>query len=220
VSLEIAADWASKFCPDQFQCANADGCVLDRSYPGSTTTRPGLAILPSTLGVQSASLPALEQILPPEPFRAVSSQPNWQAGYASWVKAFQAATGSALSFLHLDFDWWHPLLNSGAAHNVPNPAAIATLATQVAAVARQNGLQLGMIMNGGGPPAARSDTDWLEQAQAHIRALRGSGAHFDHVLFETWDKYPTRSLPASDPGTTGSLIELYTPPVVGPRRQP
>lgn len=145
-----------------------------------------------------------------EPFPAVSSQANWQAAYASWVKAFQAATGTPLSFLHLDFDWWNPRLIGGPSHNQPDAAAIADLAKQVAAVAKQNGLLVGMIMNGGGPPAAHSDADWTATARFHIRTLQASGVHFDHVLFETWDKYPTRSLPETDPDTIGSLIAFYT----------
>ena len=33
-----------------------------------------------------------------EPFPAVSNQPNWQADYAAWVKAFHNATGTPLAF--------------------------------------------------------------------------------------------------------------------------
>jgi hypothetical protein len=34
------------------------------------------------------------------------------------------------------------------------------------------------------------EADWMGQARLHTRALQGSGVHFDHALFETWDKYP------------------------------
>lgn len=47
-----------------------------------------------------------------EPFQAVSRQPNRQAAYASWAKAFQAATGRSLSFLRLDSNWGDPLVPS------------------------------------------------------------------------------------------------------------
>ncbi|WP_426412557.1 hypothetical protein [Bradyrhizobium ganzhouense] len=137
-----------------------------------------------------------------EPFPAISKQPNWQADYALWVKAFATATGSRLSFLDLDFDWYAPPLNVAPAPGRPDPAAIAGLARTVATVARENGLQVGMIMNGGGPPAARSDADWIAQARRHIEALGASGVRFDRVLLETWDKYPAHTFSESDPADT------------------
>ena len=144
-----------------------------------------------------------------EPFPAVSSQPGWQEAYASWVRAFQAESGTPLSFLHLDFDWAHPQLNGGPAHSIANPEAIAALARQAADVAQRNHLLVGMIMNGGGPPTARSDAEWIEQAHRHIQALESSGIHFDHVLLETWDKYPARTFPDTDPNTLSGLVAFY-----------
>jgi hypothetical protein len=35
-----------------------------------------------------------------EPFPAVSSEPNWAAGFAAWTQAFHRATGTQLAFLH------------------------------------------------------------------------------------------------------------------------
>ena len=140
-----------------------------------------------------------------EPFPAISNQPNWQAAYGNWVKAFHSATGTPLTFLHLDFNWGDPQL-SGPSNDKPSPAAIASLARQTAAVARENGLLVGMIMNGGGGPVARSDAQWMDQARLHIRALNASGVHLDHLMFESWDKYPARILPETDPNAIGSLI--------------
>jgi hypothetical protein len=67
-----------------------------------------------------------------------------------------------------------------------------------------------MIMNGGGGPIARSDAQWMDQARLHIRALKASGVHFDHLMFESWDKYPERILPETDPNATSSLILFQT----------
>ena len=68
----------------------------------------------------------------------------------------------------------------------------------------------GMIMNGGGPPAAQSDADWVAQARQHIQALDGSGVRFDRVLLETWDKYPAHTFSVSDPaGTLAGLVADY-----------
>jgi hypothetical protein len=147
-----------------------------------------------------------------EPFPAVSNQPNWQTAYTTWVKAFQVSTGTPLSFLHLDFNWGDPRLNSGPAHSTRSPAAIADLAKLAAAAGRESGLQIGMILNGGGAPAAGTDAEWIQQAHTHIRAIQTSGIHFDHLLFESWDKFPARTLPESDPDTISGLIAFYGRP--------
>jgi hypothetical protein len=144
-----------------------------------------------------------------EPFPAVSNKPNWEAAYASWVEAFHSATGTSLSFLRLDFNWGDSSLSVDHKHNTPDPAHIANLARQVNAVARQNGLLTDMIMNGGGAPIAHSDGEWMQQARIHIRALRAPGIRFDHVLFESWDKFPAHTLPMSDPNALGSLVPFY-----------
>ena len=144
-----------------------------------------------------------------EPFPAVSNKPNWEAAYASWVKAFHSATGTSLNFLRLDFNWGDSSLSADHQHNTPDPAHIANLARQVNAVARQNGLLTDMIMNGGGAPIAHSDGEWMQQARMHIRALQAPGIRFDHVLFESWDKFPARTLPMSDPNALGSLVPFY-----------
>jgi len=144
-----------------------------------------------------------------EPFPAVSNRPNWQAAYANWVKAFHSATGTSLSFLRLDFNWGDPSLSADQRHNTPDAAHIASLARQVNAVACQNGLLTDMILNGGGAPVARSDGEWMQQARMHIRALQAPDIRFDHVLFESWDQFPARTLPMSDPNALGSLVPFY-----------
>ncbi|MBV8806723.1 MAG: hypothetical protein JO042_16815, partial [Sinobacteraceae bacterium] len=140
-----------------------------------------------------------------EPFPGVSKQPNWQAEYANWLKAFQSAVGTPLSFLRLDFDWGDPTLSADGKHNIPAPAAIARLAQQVIPVAKRNGLLTDMIVNGGGAPVAHSDAEWMQQARMHQRALHAPGIHFDHVLFESWERFPARTLPLSDPNALASL---------------
>jgi hypothetical protein len=141
-----------------------------------------------------------------EPFPAVSNQPDWQTAYAAWVKAFRASTGSPLTFLHLDFNWGDPRLNGGPARSAPDVAAIGSLVEQAAAAARADGLSVGMIFDGGGPPPATDDAQWIAQAHSHIQAIRASGIPIDYLLFESWDKYPARTLPETDPNTLSGLI--------------
>ncbi|WP_426420229.1 hypothetical protein [Bradyrhizobium genosp. A] len=183
------------------------------SYSGKNACRSSVQDLASRVAINvrifTAAFPNVV-VGDIEPFPAISRQPRWQAEYAAWVAAFRAATGVGLDFLQLDFDWWNPDLIVGQAQfRQPNDQAIANLARQVSDVARQNELKLGMIMNGGGPPGAHSDSDWVQQARAHIRVLEGSGVHFDHALIETWDRYPSHTLPETDPNSLSSLIGIY-----------
>jgi len=142
-----------------------------------------------------------------EPFPAVSSQAGWQADYATWVKAFNSATGTPLGFLRLDFNWGDPRLNKRGSQNIPDPAAIGNLARSAASVARANGLQVAMIYNGTGGP--NTDAQWIQQARTHIDCVEASGIHPDQVIFQSWDKYPARSLPETDPDALTSLINYY-----------
>ncbi|MGG1949143.1 hypothetical protein AB1286_30765 [Trinickia sp. NRRL B-1857] len=182
-------------------------------YGGNNACRSAIAELANRVAVNvriyKAAFPnvTLGDI---EPFPAVAAQPNWQAAYGQWVKAFETATGSRLDFLDLDFDWYSPRLNTVSVPVRPDEQAIADQARAAAALARDNGLAIGMIMNGGGHPSAKSDADWIAQARRHIRALDASGVRFDRVLLETWDKYPAHTFSATDPADTLSgLVAAY-----------
>ncbi len=148
-----------------------------------------------------------------EPFPAVSNQPHWKAEYAEWVKSFQRQSGTPLSFLHLDFAWGNSAISTGPNH-APNREAIAALAQSAAAVARENGLQVGMIYNGDG--SSTSDVEWVEMAKKHMNCVENSGIAPEQAIIETWNKRPdgqfrpANLLPVSDPGALGSLVQYYT----------
>ncbi|MEW6438575.1 MAG: carboxypeptidase-like regulatory domain-containing protein [Pseudomonadota bacterium] len=137
-----------------------------------------------------------------EPFPAVSSEPNWAAAYAAWTQAFRKATGTPIQFLQLDFNWGDPKLNKGSAHDGSNAATVAALTRQVTAIARKNGLKVGMIYWGGGA----SDAQWMDQARLHIREVAASGVQFDQAALVSWNPYPKRTFPATDPTALSSLI--------------
>jgi hypothetical protein len=140
-----------------------------------------------------------------EPFPAVSSQPNWTADFVGWTAAFRKATGTPLAFLHLDFNWGDQRLNTGSAHDGSNASAVAALAREVSMVARRNGLEVGMIYWGGGG----SDSQWMDQARLHIREVEAVGIEPDQVIFVSWNPYPARTFPATDPAALASLIPYY-----------
>jgi hypothetical protein len=140
-----------------------------------------------------------------EPFPAVSSQPNWATDYAAWMSAFRKATGTPLAFVNLDFNWGDPRLNAGSAHDGSNAAAVAALAREVSTVARRNGLLVGMFYWGGGG----SDAQWMDRARLHLREVEAAGIDPDLLRFVSWNPYPVRTFPATDPNTLASLILYY-----------
>lgn len=181
-------------------------------YNGKNACRSTIADLASRVAVNTriyrAAFPNVT-IGDIEPFPAVSAQPNWQVEYGQWVSAYASASASRLSFLDLDFDWYSPRLNTKTTPALPDTDAIAALARSAAAIARKNGLQIGMIMNGGGHPAAQSDADWIAQARMHVQTFDASGVSFDRVLVETWDKYPAHTFFATDSADTLAGLAAY-----------
>ncbi|HZR33951.1 MAG TPA: hypothetical protein VFA75_01150 [Nevskia sp.] len=140
-----------------------------------------------------------------EPFPEVPLQPNWQADYASWVQAFYAATGTRISFLHVDFDWGNPAMYQYTAY--PSVPAIQYVAQLAASAARSNGQGIGFILNGS--QDATSDAVYAYTAQFHMDALAGAGVNPDQLAFETWAAYPSLTLPETDPNTLSGEVYYY-----------
>ena len=141
-----------------------------------------------------------------EPFPALSAQPGWAQGYANWLATFQKATGARIAFLHLDFNWGDPRLNTGDRHDGSNAAAVALLAREASTMARRNGLEVGMIYWGGG---GGGDAQWMDNARLHIREIEASDVNPDHAVFTTWNVVPAHTFPAGDPNALASLIPYY-----------
>lgn len=144
-----------------------------------------------------------------EPFPELSDQPRWEADYATWAKAFRDMSGVPLSFLHLDFNWSNPHLSGGLLllRGQNQAEAIAELARRIAPPLREQVPELGLICNGDN--GATSDAKWTEQARAHIDAVEASGIKPEQVLFETWARSPSHTLPESDPSTLAGLLADY-----------
>ena len=141
-----------------------------------------------------------------EPFPAISTQQGWQADYAKWVGAFHNATGTALSFTDIDFNWGDPRLNRKDAPAMSDPVAIATLSRSVAQALRANGLSVGMFYTGfGGGPL--TDARWMAQAREHMDAVERSGIKPDHIIMPT----PTRSQASSPITQIATGADLRSP---------
>ena len=111
---------------------------------------------------------------------------------SDWLGAYQAGVGEPLAFLHLDMDW--------SRFGWPD------LALDIEHAARDKGVPLGMIYNGG---AATSDEAWARIAGRRVLDHLADGARPDHVVFQSWMDKPDRVLPESDPTTFTALVNRY-----------
>lgn len=118
---------------------------------------------------------------------------TWQQDLAQWLDAFQAETGTKLSYIWLDLDWharWQARL----------PTLVALL--------RQKGVGLGVIYNG--DSETPSDEAWIASAVMHFKAFEAALGHSpDAVTIESWTRHPTHVLPESDPRTLTGLVNRY-----------
>ena len=114
-------------------------------------------------------------------------------GLATWMDAYQAAVGEPMAFMHLDSDWSRPDWS--------------TLALQVEAAGATRDIPVGILYNGGG---ARSNEQWVHLAGQHALDHEDrDGGRPDHVIFQSWNEYPDRVLPESDPDTFTALVNRY-----------
>jgi hypothetical protein len=49
----------------------------------------------------------------------------------------------------------------------------------------------------------------MDRARLHINAVEGAGVNPEQIIFVSWDKYPSRTLPETDPTALSSLIDYY-----------
>lgn len=91
-----------------------------------------------------------------------------------------------------------------------------TLDTTIAATAAaEHAGYVTIVFLDGAGKGIRRDNIWFEpssqrlgtvQTDARGGFLLSSGVRFDHVLFESWDTFPDRTLPETDPNTLSSLL--------------
>ena len=116
---------------------------------------------------------------------------------AAWLEAYKRRTGKPIRFLHTDVTWGGPWQAPLAA---------------VARLCRAAGVPLGVIYKG--------DFSDLSNAAFTAHALREAdeveallGGPPDQVVFQSWENFPRRALPESDPTTmTGLVMQYLRPP--------
>lgn len=110
-----------------------------------------------------------------------------------WLDAYRAASGANFDFLQLDVAWGHAAARDD----------VAATASEVAA----RGIKLGLIYNG---PGGTSDKAWTDRARAGVAAAEARlGRPPDQAVFQSWEHWPRRALPETDPTTLTGLLRGY-----------
>ncbi|MBL8089890.1 MAG: discoidin domain-containing protein [Anaerolineales bacterium] len=120
-----------------------------------------------------------------------------QAGanqYKEWVKIFREVNGYDLAFLHIDVDW-----------SRPNWAQEIITIEEYADVFD---VPVGIIYTGNGFDS--TDEEWLSAAGERVKKLEiEHHANPDHILFQSWNDKPDRTLPESKDFTFTNFINDY-----------
>lgn len=120
---------------------------------------------------------------------------NATAGdFKAWIETFRTVNGYDLAFLHMDVDWARP-----------------TWADEVIAIEEHGNafnVPVGIIYGGNGFDP--SDEEWLSAAGERVKKLEiEKGGKPDHVLFQSWNDKPDRTLPESQDFTFTNFIDDY-----------
>jgi len=121
---------------------------------------------------------------------------SYIARYRDGLEAFKKALGFAPAFFHVD-EAWQP---------ATFPADIVAVRRMVAS----EGIPFGIIYNGN--PGDASDAAWIASAQQHVRDAERAAGTPDHVVFQSWHRYPRKLLPETDPDAFTWLIDRYVRP--------
>jgi hypothetical protein len=124
------------------------------------------------------------------------------AAYRGWLRTFRRVNGYDLAFLRMDIDWARP-----------------TWPDEVKAIenfGREFGVPVGIIYNGNYQDP--TDEAWLSIAGERVKRYElEAGGRPDHVLFQSWQDKPDRTLPESTPYTFTGFIRMYFRGPVRPR---
>jgi hypothetical protein len=127
----------------------------------------------------------------------LTMEPDWQAAYREYKQKLEAAVGKPIIALQVDLQWSNPSWK----HDVK----------EIADFAHGLGMKFGIIYNNDGP--GDGDLQWLESAEKGFTTIESElGLIPEQPVFQSWDKYPTHSLPETSPTAHTHLIYRYLLP--------
>jgi hypothetical protein len=113
--------------------------------------------------------------------------------YRRGIEAFQRALGFPLVFFHADVSWSTPSFSEKlvALHKMVESEHV----------------PFGVIYDGN--PNDFSDATWLQSAESHMAEVERAIGTPEHVIFQSWNRYPRKLLPESAPDAFTHLIDSY-----------
>jgi hypothetical protein len=120
---------------------------------------------------------------------------GWLQDIAEWTQAYQAATGAPLSFFHFDVDWsnphWEQELQAGVK------------------LMNSRGIPIGIIYNGS--KREGSGREWVAKAVEHFRRVEdGLHIHPQFAVIQSWNRFPEKMFPETDPETLSHVVHEYS----------
>jgi len=121
-------------------------------------------------------------------------RPGWLKDITEWTNAYRAATGAPLAFFQFDVDWnnpnWPQQLKAGAD------------------LMQSLGIPIGVTYNG-----TKVDTSgrvWVAKAVEHFHRVEGElKIHPRIAVIQSWNQYPEKMTPESDPESLTYVIREY-----------
>jgi hypothetical protein len=125
------------------------------------------------------------------------TSPGDVAAYVQWLDTYRAVSGQRFAFVHLDVSYSLP--------------GWETMARTIEAAARDRGVPFGIIVFG--EPIDATDRAWIARARERIERYEvDAGGLPDHVLFQSWQDRPDRTLPDRSASTFAGLVRTYARP--------
>jgi hypothetical protein len=120
---------------------------------------------------------------------------GWLQDIEAWTKAYRAATGEPLAFFDFDVDWnnphWPQELQAGV-------KLISSL-----------GIPIAVTYNGS--KRETSSREWVSKAVEHFRRVEGGlNIHPRYAVIQSWNRYPERMVPETDPETLSYAVREYS----------
>jgi hypothetical protein len=134
---------------------------------------------------------------------------TWLPALEEFWKAFQADSGTRVSYLSMDLSW------RDAFHTGYN---LIDTARQTALYVRTRGVKAGVFINADDrwvehlgqvvPGETLTDHMWMQENREHLRAIHDAKLPLDFIMIASWMKFPRRNLPENDPDAYASLVNF------------
>ena len=111
--------------------------------------------------------------------------------YREGIEAFKKALGFAPAFFHVDEAW--------------DPSTFPADVIAVRRMVASERIPFGIVIDGN--PRDISNATWIASAQGHALAAERAVGPLDHVIFQSWHRYPNKLLPETDSDAFTWLID-------------